>query len=89
MKVTESKCVQGFIRMCTDGWDLGWHERNGGNLSYRMKAEEIAEIESALAAPSIYAKDNARAVALTARLPVARAELDAAATRWLELSERA
>lgn len=50
---------------------------------------EIAEIASALADPSIYAKDNARAVALTARLPVARAELDAAETRWLELSERA
>ena len=50
---------------------------------------EIAEIESALADPSIYAKDNARAVALTARLPAARAELDAAETRWLELSERA
>ena len=50
---------------------------------------EIAEIKSALADPSIYAKDNARAVALTARLPVARAELDAAETRWLELSERA
>ena len=50
---------------------------------------EIAEIESALADPSIYAKDNARAVALTARFPVARAELDAAETRWLELSERA
>lgn len=50
---------------------------------------EIAEVESALADPSIYAKDNARAVALTARLPVARAELDAAETRWLELSERA
>ena len=50
---------------------------------------EIAEIEFALADPSIYAKDNARAVALTARLPVARAELDAAETRWLELSERA
>lgn len=49
---------------------------------------EIAEIESALSDPSIYAKDNARAVALTARLPVARAELDAAETRWLELSER-
>lgn len=50
---------------------------------------EIAEVESALSDPSIYAKDNARAVALTARLPVARAELDAAETRWLELSERA
>ena len=50
---------------------------------------EIAEIESSLAAPSIYAKDNARAVAMTARLPQAREELDAAETRWLELSERA
>ncbi len=50
---------------------------------------EIAEIASALADPSIYAKDNARAVALTARLPAARAALDAAETRWLELSERA
>ena len=50
---------------------------------------EIAEIESSLADPSIYAKDNARAVAMTARLPQAREELDAAETRWLELSERA
>ena len=60
-------------------------------LPGKMEALEaaIAEIESALADPSIYAKDNARAVALTARLPVARAELDAAETRWLELSERA
>ena len=49
---------------------------------------EIAEIESALADPSIFAKDNARAMALTARLPEAREELDAAETRWLELSER-
>lgn len=60
-------------------------------LPRKMEAleAEIAEIESALADPSIYAKDNARAVALTVRLPVARAELDAAETRWLELSERA
>ena len=50
---------------------------------------EIAEIESTLADPSIYAKDNARAVAMTARLPQAREELDAVETRWLELSERA
>ncbi len=46
MKVTDSKCVQGFIRMCTDGWELGWHERNGGNLSYRMKDEEVEELKS-------------------------------------------
>ena len=71
-------------------------------LSYKEKREldelpdriaaleaEIADIEAALADPAIYAKDNARAMALTARLPQAREELDAAETRWLELSERA
>ena len=51
--------------------------------------QEIAEIESALADPTLYSTDNARAAALTARLPLARDELDAAETRWLELSERA
>ena len=51
--------------------------------------QEIADIESALADPTLYATDTARATALTARLPQAREELDAAETRWLELSERA
>ena len=51
--------------------------------------QEIADIESALADPTLYAADSARAKALTARLPQAREELDAAETRWLELSERA
>lgn len=41
MKVTEAGFVQGFIRMANDGWEQGWHERNGGNLSYRMKPEEV------------------------------------------------
>ena len=31
------------MRMCNDGWLQGWHERNGGNLTYRMKEEEVAE----------------------------------------------
>ena len=30
----------------------GWHERNGGNLSYRIKPEEIEEIKSELKAPT-------------------------------------
>lgn len=41
MNVLDAAFVQGFIRMCEDGNALGWHERNGGNLSYRMKEEEI------------------------------------------------
>lgn len=40
----KSKAMKGFIRMANDGWLQGWHERNGGNLSYRMKEEEAEEI---------------------------------------------
>lgn len=32
--------VRGFCRMCQDGWNLGYHERNGGNASYRLTAED-------------------------------------------------
>lgn len=35
--------MKGFMRMCEDGWLQGWHERNGGNLSYRMTASETAQ----------------------------------------------
>ena len=35
--------IDGFIRMADDGYKKGWHERNGGNLSYRMKPDEIDE----------------------------------------------
>ena len=41
MRILESKFVQGFIKMANDGYLQGWHERNGGNLSYRLKAEEV------------------------------------------------
>lgn len=44
MKVTDTKFAQRFIKMCNDGWNMGWHERNGGNLSYRIKKEEMEEI---------------------------------------------
>ena len=45
MKITEVKFVEGFIRMANDGWEQGWHERNGGNLSYRMKDEDVAAVK--------------------------------------------
>lgn len=46
MCILEMNCVKGFMRLCDDGWNQGWHERNGGNLSYRMKPEEVAQVES-------------------------------------------
>ena len=49
MKVTEADFVKGFIRMADDGWLMGWHERNGGNLSYRIRPEEVETIKENLA----------------------------------------
>lgn len=48
MKVLEAPFVQGFMRMADDGWQQGWHERNGGNLSYRIKTEEIGSVKEDL-----------------------------------------
>ena len=44
MKVLDTKFVKGFIKMADDGFQQGWHERNGGNLSYRLKEEEVVEV---------------------------------------------
>lgn len=41
MKVLDTEFVKGFIKMANDGFMQGWHERNGGNLSYRLKTEEV------------------------------------------------
>lgn len=46
--VLDAEFVKGFIRMADDGDRLGWHERNGGNLSYRIKPEEIESIKAYL-----------------------------------------
>lgn len=48
MKVLESTFAKCFIRMANDGWLQGWHERNGGNLSYRIKPEEIEAVKEDL-----------------------------------------
>ena len=51
MKILDSKFMKGFIKMADDGFQQGWHERNGGNLSYRLKAEEVEMIRPRLNAP--------------------------------------
>lgn len=48
MKILDAKFVRGFESMANDGYNLGWHERNGGNLSYRIRPEEIEEIKPSL-----------------------------------------
>ena len=51
MTIQDVKFVQGFIRLCNDGWLQGWHERNGGNLSYRIRPQEVAEVRPFLHEP--------------------------------------
>lgn len=40
--------MQDFIKMADDGYKQGWHERNGGNLSYRLKKGEVDAIRPRL-----------------------------------------
>ena len=44
MGMLDISIVKKYIRMADDGWHQGWHERNGGNLTYRLKPEEVAEM---------------------------------------------
>ena len=44
----DTKLAKAFTRICTDGFNQGWHERNGGNLSYRLKEEEVEEVRNQL-----------------------------------------
>lgn len=46
MNVLKAEFIQGFMRMADDGYRQGWHERNGGNLTYRIKPEEVAQVKS-------------------------------------------
>lgn len=50
MRVLDAEFVKGFIRMCDDGFAQNWHERNGGNLSYRIKPEEVESVKEELTA---------------------------------------
>ncbi len=55
MSVLELGFVKGFIKMADDGFHQGWHERNGGNLSYRLKLEEVESVLPNLDAPGEWA----------------------------------
>ena len=44
--IYDNEFMQGFMRMADDGFQQGWHERNGGNLSYRMKPEEAEAVKN-------------------------------------------
>lgn len=41
MSVEQAHFMQSFVRMCADASRLGWHEANGGNLSYRLSDDDV------------------------------------------------
>ena len=45
MNVTETRFFKEFVKLCDNGYKKGWHERNGGNLSYRLKETEVELIK--------------------------------------------
>lgn len=50
MQLSELSFAKGFRRLCNDGFLFGWHERNGGNLTYRLMSTEVEEARPFLSA---------------------------------------
>ncbi|MBQ2990692.1 MAG: rhamnulose-1-phosphate aldolase [Clostridia bacterium] len=44
MSMLDISIMQRYIRMADDGWKQGWHERNGGNVTYRLTEAEVEEM---------------------------------------------
>lgn len=61
MGILDISIVKSFIRMCNDGWEAGWHERNGGNLTYRMKSYEVDECKDFFTADRDWVKMGVKA----------------------------
>lgn len=45
MKIEELDFVKNYIRITQDAWLKGWHERNGGNFSYRIAEDEVKQLD--------------------------------------------
>lgn len=51
MKILDMPCVKGFMQLAQDGTDKGWHEMNGGNLSYHLTAAEAKNVRTVCKKP--------------------------------------
>lgn len=54
MNLIDAPFMRGFIRLTAEACRRGWHERNGGNLSYRLSLEDIELIKAHLARPETW-----------------------------------
>ena len=52
MKILDMPCTKGFMQIAQDGVDKGWHEMNGGNLSYRLTDAETKNVRAVCKKPS-------------------------------------
>ena len=41
--VLNAPFIRSFVKTTSNMYRLGWDERNGGNISYLLKEEEVAE----------------------------------------------
>ena len=60
MAMEDLAFIKGFCRLCDDGFKQGWHERNGGNLTYRMTDDEVAEAKPFFEEPREWVKMGVR-----------------------------
>lgn len=56
MGILDVEIMKSYLRMCNDGWEQGWHERNGGNLTYRMEKEEAEQCRPFFREPGPWVK---------------------------------
>ncbi|NLO08980.1 MAG: rhamnulose-1-phosphate aldolase [Clostridiales bacterium] len=56
MDLLKEEFIREFIDITNEGYQKGWHERNGGNASYRIKPEEIEHIKPYLTYDKPYDK---------------------------------
>ncbi|MCU6763957.1 MULTISPECIES: rhamnulose-1-phosphate aldolase [Blautia] len=45
MEMKKIRFFRDLIRMACDGWQLGWHEYHGGNITYRMNKQEAEQVQ--------------------------------------------
>ena len=64
MAVEQTRCFTAFARLCGDGFSQGWHEANGGNLSYRMTDAEVTECRPEFSQDSAWVELGIEAPAL-------------------------
>ena len=48
MDILNAPFMESFKRLTSDAFKKGWHERNGGNLTYRVPAEEVESVKESL-----------------------------------------